>query len=137
MITSCRCYGLPDLLRVPSPSSCGWVLTAKGSADTVLVRTLRFARRSFCHIPEFDVLLPMHTAVATELSHSSQDHYTCYNTSTNTSTYETTVYIILFTSRVFIHRTIETQIKFTRFCPKELREIILKRNSIPKKHTTD
>ena len=26
MISSCRCYGVPDLLRVPSPSSCGWVL---------------------------------------------------------------------------------------------------------------
>ena len=22
----CRCYGVPDLLQVPSPSSCGWVL---------------------------------------------------------------------------------------------------------------
>jgi hypothetical protein len=26
MISSCRCCGVPDLLRVPSPSSCGWVL---------------------------------------------------------------------------------------------------------------
>jgi len=33
----CRCYGLPDLLRVPIPSSCGRFLTAKGLADTVWV----------------------------------------------------------------------------------------------------
>ena len=33
----CRCYGVPDLLPVPSPSSLGCVLTAKGSADTVWV----------------------------------------------------------------------------------------------------
>ena len=26
MIISCRCYGVPDLLPVPSQSSCGWVL---------------------------------------------------------------------------------------------------------------
>jgi hypothetical protein len=46
MIRPCRCYGVPDLLQVPSPSSCGWVLTAKGSADTGLGSTLRFARCS-------------------------------------------------------------------------------------------
>jgi len=49
----CRCYGVPDLLPVPSPSSCGWVLTAKGSADTVWVITLRFARGSFPFGPGF------------------------------------------------------------------------------------
>jgi len=75
----------------------------------------------------------MHTVVATELSHSSQDHYTFhYNTSANTSTYESTVYTVLFTSIVFINRAIKTEIKFTFICQKELRIIILKRNSIPK-----
>ena len=49
----CRCYGVPDLLQVPSPSSCGWVLTAEGSADTVWVSTLRFARGSFPFGPGF------------------------------------------------------------------------------------
>jgi hypothetical protein len=33
----CRCYGVPDLLRVPSTSSCGRVPKAKGSSYTVLV----------------------------------------------------------------------------------------------------
>jgi hypothetical protein len=47
MISSCRCYGVPDLLRVPSPSSCRMGSISKGSADTVLVLTLRFARCSF------------------------------------------------------------------------------------------
>jgi hypothetical protein len=47
MISSCPRYDIPDLLRVPSPSSCGRVLTTKGSADTVWVLlTLRFARCS-------------------------------------------------------------------------------------------
>ena len=47
MITSSRCYGVPDLLRVPNPSSCGWVIAAKGSAENILVFTLRFACTSF------------------------------------------------------------------------------------------
>jgi len=49
----CRCCGVPDLMPVPSPSSCGWVLTAKGSADTVWVLTLRFARGSSPFGPGF------------------------------------------------------------------------------------
>jgi hypothetical protein len=32
MIRPRRCYGVPDLLQVPIPSSCGWALNAKGSA---------------------------------------------------------------------------------------------------------
>jgi hypothetical protein len=64
-------------------------LIAKGSADTVLVVTLRFASCSSCYCPEFDALLPKHIAVFTELLYTSVNHYTCHhNTSANTSTYE-------------------------------------------------
>jgi hypothetical protein len=64
MISSCRCYGVPDLLRVPSPSSCGWVLTARGSADTVWFVTLPFARCSSPLGPCFVVCCCFHRSVA-------------------------------------------------------------------------
>ena len=53
MISSCRCYGVPDLLRVPSPSSCRMGPISKDSADTVLVSTLLLARCSSSLGPEF------------------------------------------------------------------------------------
>ena len=52
---------------------------AKGSADTVLVLTLQLDRCSSCYCPEFVVLLPKHTAVFTELLHTSESNRTCYH----------------------------------------------------------
>jgi hypothetical protein len=48
MIRPCRCNGVPDLLRVPSPSSCGWVLNLR--VRPTLILTLRFERCSSCHV---------------------------------------------------------------------------------------
>jgi hypothetical protein len=64
MISSCRCYGVPDLLRVPSPSSCRMGPISKGSADTVLVSTLRFERRSSSVCHGIDVGCHFHWSVA-------------------------------------------------------------------------
>jgi len=73
----------------PAHPSADGSSTAKGSADTVLVVTLRFARCPSCYCPEFDALLPKHIAVFTELLHTSGNHYTSHhNTSANTSNYE-------------------------------------------------
>jgi len=85
MIGSCHCYGVSDLLRVPSLSSCGWVI---GSVDALWVLlTLRFARCSSSLGPGLEVLLWTHRLTAASLDccnrwhghwtiHSQQYHLT-------------------------------------------------------------
>jgi len=55
MIRPCRCNGVPDLTRVPSPSCSGWALNRQSSAGTVFGFNSRCARCSSRHGPWFEV----------------------------------------------------------------------------------
>ena len=92
MISSCRCYGVPDLLRVPSPSSCRMGPISKGSADTVLVLTLRFARCSFSICPGFEVCQCPTLIFPLECC-SRWENGTTLSLPTHTRTHVTTLYI--------------------------------------------